>query len=151
MSNTKKISILCLFLSIATFFSCGDVIDTSLDALPESNTEITYLCFVKISIEPYYKMPLYEEITECMIGDTIGLACGVDWLNRPKSVTARISTLRRVIGFVKLFEDDNAYYLDGAPCRYVAHIATFQDENVLTAEIKTKDTILQTTLNVRSK
>ena len=161
MSNIKKINILCLFLSIATFFSCGDAVNTNtnLGNLPENNVEIAYIDFVKISIDPYFKLQITEKITECMLGDTIGLAVGVwdtlySWNNLPKSVIARITKPSGEMRLLILSEDTNGSYTQEVPPpprRYIIYLSTLKNEMLLTAEIKTKDTILQTILNVRSK
>ena len=199
MSNTKKINILCLFLSIATFFSCGNATEPDINnyPIPEYDIEIAYLHFKKVIVERdilYGKIVEYVNsypITECVVGDTLAFSCGIEdyWLKdgMPKSIIARITTSKGDIELVKLIENTDIGYSGEwpLPCNFITYLPTERmykklpkqflhyhnlqtkitskcnprngilsispDGDILTAEIITKNKILTTTLNVRSK
>jgi len=82
---------------------------------------------------------------------------GTYWHNLPESVIVRVTTSRKDISFIKLFDDLNRTYEDTwtpSPRRYNSHIIIlnnkfYQDGNVITAEIKKGREIQRITLNVR--
>ena len=114
MLKQKNIFLLCLFLSIGAFFSCGDAVGTDIN---ENDIEIVTLLFFKIHNNDEFNLPSTSwEIIDCMVGDTIGLMCGLpDWNNLPEFVTARITTSGGDIEFVKLLNDPLASYFMSVP------------------------------------
>jgi hypothetical protein len=132
MLKQNKIFLLWLFIAMLIFFSCGDVADPS---IAEQSTEITDFKFVKVrkvsSYDGKFEAFHHYPITECVVGDTIGLGCGIGWdpihhwSNLPESVTARITTSKGDVEFVKLFEHPYVGYLDvypPPPRNFIVHI-----------------------------
>ena len=174
MLNPKKIFLLWLFLAIVGFLSCGDindVIDFDLYLLPEQNIEVHYLYFVKFHFGSNFNSPaLSGSITECMVGDSVALVCGIyggkgAWDNFPISVVARLNTSKEKVRSVKLYERNNVTYSGELPPPPRQHIIYFpgvtsynqyketflitQNTDVITATIKAKNQTLKATLNIR--
>ena len=115
MLKPKIIFLLYLFLFIATFFSCGDVVDPLKDKIGISD-----LSFAKVSLKVSVYAPGEEEIksfpsvpiTECMVGDTISLMCRV-WpgYTESESITVRITTLKGDKEFIELFYNPYLLYI----------------------------------------
>ena len=120
----KKVFLLCLFLLIAIFSSCnkaGDPVDPVNPSLPN---EIPYFKFVKVTIHPsYYYLPSTEYITEWMVGNTIGLSCGIYPYELPESLNVKITTFGGDIEFIELFENLNVWYAQGGivPRQYISY------------------------------
>ena len=105
----------------------GDVTDPN---IAEQSTEIAYFNFVKVCKVSSYdgKFEAFHNysIIECVVGDTIGLECGLrDWSSLPKLVTARITSSKSDVEFVKLFDHPYVGYLDiypPPPRNFIIHI-----------------------------
>ena len=129
MLKRNKIFLLWLFIAVFTFFSCGDVANSDINLA----TDIAYFNFVKVckvssydgKFEAFHHYSI-NSITEYVVGDTIGLECGIrDWSNLPESVTARITTSKGDVEFVKLFDHPYVGYFDvypHPPRNFIVHI-----------------------------
>ena len=184
MSKSKIILFLWLFIAMVAFFSCGDVNepDHNFDTLPEQDIDIDHLSFVKVSVRKLnygygdFMWISRFPITECTLGDTIGLSCGIYALrdgmrtyedeDLPKSVTVKITSFAGNIEFVKLFDNPYVSYSMEFPPpsrNYVSRYSKLkytitnkmalnsQDRDLLTAEIKGKNQTVKATLKYRSK
>jgi len=177
--NKLKMPFLWVIFTAVVFFSCGDAVDPDIGLynIPENDCDLRNIEFVKIytyyndwywfsRTSPYkVRMNYAEDINDCKIGDTIALECclydnmGTYWYNLPESVIVRVTTSRNDISFIKLFDDPHRGYEDSWPPparRYYSHIIIlnnkyYRDGDILTVEIKDKNKILKTTLNIRSK
>ena len=97
MLKTKIIFLLCLFLSVATFFSCGDDIGPSINGI-KFRLDSTPLAFTKFTGSKYDGHGEMLWIRESNIGDTIALGCIIEVLYyniepMPETITIKISTL----------------------------------------------------------
>jgi hypothetical protein len=202
MLKRNIIYVLSLFLTVATFFSCGNAVEPDLNnyPIPEYNLEIPYFALEKVvrfSIdidgEVFETFGSYQT-TECVVGDTLVLCGGIEGYDHghnksiPKSVIARLTTSKGDIEYVKIGVNVNGYNTSEFPpppwgyfayllpermyTRLPKEISRFPnlrtkitskciprngilsispDGDIITAEIITKNKILTTTLNVRSK
>ena len=172
----KQLKFLLLILLAITFASCYSINDP---CLPEQEIRVYYLNFVKFTVRSSFDNKfshlVYYETTECTVGDTIGLSCGIYdgigtyWINLPESVTATITSSKGDIEFVKLFDNPNVGYLAPVPPpprNYIDYtnylpepsiehtiinelVSNSQDGDILTAEIRGKNQTLRATLTVK--
>jgi len=165
--NKLKMPFLWAIFTAIVFFSCGDIVDPDISIynIPENDCDIRVISFQKVYSYFHNQISFGEIINECKNGDTIALTCGLYdnmgtyWDNLPESVISRVITSRGDITFVKLFDKPNTTYTDEWPPpqrRYNSYIIilnnkSYRDGDVITAEIKDKNKILKTILNVRSK
>jgi len=175
MQKIKMPLLWAIFTAVA-FFSCGDVTDPDISPynIPENDCEVKYIGFAKVYVfysdwllrnSPYkVRMGFGESINDCKIGDTVTLVCDLydntgtySWEYFPESVIVRVTTSRGDISFIKLFVNFNISYSDElppAPRRYNSHTIilnnrSYRNGDILTAEIKDKNKILKTTLNIK--
>ena len=130
MLKLKIIFILCLFISMSIFSSCGDV------NKPEHDFILASFNFAKVSVDPVFNYPsLGTGIIECTVDDTIALKCCINYLNRselPKSLTAKISDTR----------GNSRFFIELFDWSYVAYITEYPPPPRLYAAVLPKEVLL---------
>jgi hypothetical protein len=122
-----------IFIAV-TFFSCYDAtVDDDLDYKVVDNTLSFVNCYLKNHSNQWINTTIIGElitINECMVGDTIGLTCYVDFSYRrdippPESVTARITTSKGDVEFIEFLDRPGVAYIaivPHPPHQYVAYL-----------------------------
>ena len=155
MLRTKKILLLCSFLSMVAFLSCGDIVDPSI-GINTKNFVIYEPFFREFDASRYGGSSLYE----CNIGDTIVLGCVFSLMNNvalykekiPETMRVTISTLHENVGQAILLKRGTLGSPDGLPVyysinfvlnvtgngsKYPAGILTISEWNYWTQELQT--------------
>jgi len=132
MPKIKIICMLWLFIAIATFFSCGDIVGPSLNGLNYYINE-DHIFFGKFTGSQGYAIDQY--IQECNIGDTIVLGCTILFLSHrdidkliPETIRVGINTLHGSTSSVTLIKR-SASALQGWNVSYSTYLVPTKNPN----------------------
>ena len=172
MQKTKTVFLLCLFLSITTFFSCGEIVDPANREILDIKN-IQFLKAARYHIIDEIGLPWLELahlVDEYTIGDTVFIRCSVqlpDWPSYDKTIVARVSSSKaHDVKHIAFLQEAGFSYImpvPPPPLIFVGHLylssvdskdevlRVSPDGDVLTVEIKYNKQVITKTIPVNGR